>query len=148
MTRDEIIRIVHKIDALEQEKIARTADLDAEIAVLRHQIPDDDSASSKATGSSGAEPTQRKKKASPKQRAAIEHILAKPQADFESLILAVYGEVTKNNSFAARSLVAHMKRTSVLEGSPGGWRVLKPRGAAHALANLSTGGGRKNGTRY
>ncbi len=147
MTPDEIIQTVHEIDALEQAKLARTADLDAKIAVLRHRLASDDASPSKATGTSGPASTERKKKASPKQQAALEHILSKPQADFESLILAVYGEMTKNNGFAARSLISHMKRTGVLEGGPGGWRVLKARGAAHALTNISTGGGRKNGTR-
>jgi hypothetical protein len=147
MSFDKISEIVRKQDLIRAEIQSRTADLQAQLAVLDRQLAAEVAvAASKVPTTPVEEP--RRKKPSPKQEAAIGHILSRPQANYESLVPAVYGMTDEKANASAHSLIQDMRRKKIIEGKPGAWRVLTPHGGGSALAlsSASTGGGRKNGT--
>jgi hypothetical protein len=141
LTPEEIIQTVHEIDRLEEQKRQRTADLDAKIAVLKERLsPGQATSVEQKSGQRAVTKVAPMGKASPKKQVVVEHILANPQADYDSLVLAVYGENTKRASDAAHSLIFDMKKRGVISGDPGTWRIVNV-----SPMTPAAGGARRNG---
>jgi hypothetical protein len=123
MTADEVIDLVHKIDALQVQR----SEMDAQIVALKRQL---DAAIGGSRRVIFTRPTpvvsNRRSRESPRMSAAVRHIQDAPKADYLSLSDAVYGAQNLKTLKNARTLIFHMKNARMIAGGPGAWRIIQP----------------------
>jgi len=122
MTPDDVIELVHKIDALQ----AKRGELDVQIVALKEAL------SIAIGGSRGviaarsvATVSNRRSRESPRMSSAMRHIQTYPRTDYLSLAQAVYDGHAPKDVKNTRTLVFHMKNAGMIEGDPGRWRVVQ-----------------------